>query len=70
MGDENIMKGFSYVNLKYPFSTSGFFWNNHKLNDIVDKDPSPKRMCRIFSIQGLDCLSKVKKYYDKANEIF
>ena len=70
IGDEKVMEGFSYVNSKYPFSTSGYYWKINHLNSLVDKNPSPQRMCTIFISHGLDCTSKMKKYYDKAKEIF
>ena len=70
IGDENVMKGYSYVNSKYPFSTSGYYWKINNLNSIVDKEPSPNKMCKIFGNHGIDCLSKMKKYYDEAKEIF
>ena len=71
MGDENIMKGFSYVYPKYPFSFCGFFWNKNKVNDLVDSSASFERICRIFDGGiGGGCATQVKKLYNKAKEIF
>lgn len=71
MGDENIMKGFSYVYPKYPFSFCGFFWNKNNMNALVDSPVSIERICKILDGGlGGGCAKEVKKYYSKANDIF
>ena len=71
MGDENIMKGFSYVYLKYPFTCSGFFWNKYNLNALVDNSASIDRICKIVNGGiGTGCSNAVRKYYNKAKDIF
>ena len=70
IGDENVMKGYSYVSPKYPFSNAGFLWKTYNINSLIDNDPSPQRICRKFAPNGVDCTSKVTKYYNKAKEIF
>ena len=71
MGDENIMKGFSYVSPKYPFTCGGYFWNKNNINAFVDNSASIDRICKIVDGGiGTGCSNAVRKYYNKAKDIF
>ena len=70
MGDENIMKGFSYVSAKYPFSFCGFYWNKYNVSALVDSSASIDRICHIFEGGAGGYVQAIKKYYDKAKDIF
>ena len=70
MGDENIMKGFSYVSAKYPFSFCGFYWNKYNVSALVDSSASIDRISHIFEGGAGGYVQAIKKYYDKAKDIF
>lgn len=41
--DPAVMKGVDYVADNYPFSSAGFWWENNKMNQLCDSDPSVKK---------------------------
>ena len=71
MGDEDIMKGFSYVSSKYLFSICGFLWNKYNISALVDSTASIGGICRKFlADNGVVCDKETRKYYNKAKDIF
>jgi putative chitinase len=70
IGDPRVMEGCSYVASVYPFTCSGFWWHNNKINALVDQGKS----CRYISyrVNGRDPANGLQdrlNYYSKACQI-
>ena len=73
IGDKNIMKGVSYVSVKYPWTSAGFWWHNYDINSLIDKGTSIQRLRKIIGGGGLDSgipAKQITKVYYKCKDIF
>jgi predicted chitinase len=68
MKDPKIMDGVDYVAQKYPFTSAGFWWNNNKMNQLCDKNPTVEQVTLRVN-GGYNGLSDRKKYYSRCIEI-
>lgn len=45
-GDPRVMEGCQYVAERYPFRSFGFWWQNNKMNDLVDAGATCRKVSR------------------------
>jgi putative chitinase len=66
--DPKVMDGVDYVAQKYPFTSAGFWWNNNKMNQLCDKNPTVEEVTLRVN-GGYNGLADRKKYYSRCLEI-
>lgn len=68
IGDPKVMEGVDYVAEKYPFTCSGFWWMNNKMNILCDRNASVEEITRKVN-GGLNGISDRKMYYARTLEV-
>lgn len=64
IGDVAVMRGVDYVADRYPFCSAGFWWQNNKMNQFCDSDPSVKKVTLRVN-GGTNGLAERQMYYDR-----
>jgi putative chitinase len=62
--DPAVMKGVDYVADNYPFSSAGFWWQNNKMNELCDANPSVKKVTLRVN-GGTNGLAEREMYYER-----
>lgn len=71
VNDPKVMQGVSYVRTAYPFTISGFWWHQNKMNAEVDKGASVDIISAIVNgIDPANGLAERRAYYRKAVAVF
>lgn len=65
IGDQRIMEGWQYVNERYLFLPSGFWWENNKMNELCDRGATVEQVTRRVN-GGTNGLAERKRYYERA----
>lgn len=65
IGDQRVMEGWRYVNEKYLFLPSGFWWQNNKMNELCDRGATVEQVTRRVN-GGTNGLAERKRYYERA----
>ncbi len=58
------MQGVDYVADHYPYSSAGFWWENNKMNQLCDSDPSVKKVTLRVN-GGTNGLAEREMYYER-----
>ena len=66
--DPRVMEGVDYVAEHYPFTSSGFWWMNNKMNELCDSNPSVEDVTRRVN-GGYNGLADRKLYYARCVEV-
>lgn len=66
--DPRVMEGVDYVAENYPFTSSGFWWMNNKMNELCDKNPSVEEVTKRVN-GGYNGLADRKLYYARCLEV-
>ena len=64
IGDQNVMKGVSYVASNYPWTSAGFWWYSNGMNSLVDNGASVDQVTKRVN-GGYNGLASRKAYYQK-----
>ena len=64
MKDPRIMEGVSYVSMRYPFTSAGFWWHRNGMNALCDTNPTVEQVTRRVN-GGYNGLADRKMYYDR-----
>ena len=62
--DSGVMQGVDYVAECYPFSSAGFWWQKHKLNQLCDSNPSVRDVTLRVN-GGTNGLADREMYYQR-----
>jgi predicted chitinase len=62
--DPAVMQGVDYVADNYPFSSAGFWWQNNKMNQLCDSNPSVKHVTLRVN-GGTNGLAEREMYYER-----
>jgi predicted chitinase len=67
INDPDVMEGAAYVASRYPFSSAGFWWQDNRLNALVDGGASCRQVsARVNGRDPAHGLSDREAYYTKA----
>jgi len=66
--DPRVMEGVEYVADKYPFTCSGFWWMNNKMNELCDRNATVEEVTKKVN-GGYNGISDRKMYYNRTLEI-
>ena len=66
--DSRVMEGVDYVAENYPFTSSGFWWMNNKMNELCDRNPTVEDVTRRVN-GGYNGLADRKLYYSRCVEV-
>lgn len=69
MGDQNIMQGVDYVAKNYPWTSAGYWWYSHNMNQFCDNGATVEQVTKRVN-GGTRGLEQRKKYYNLACQIF
>ena len=58
------MQGVDYVAEKYPFSSAGFWWQNNRMNQLCDQNPSVREVTLRVN-GGTNGLDDREMYYQR-----
>lgn len=64
INDPAVMQGVDYVAEHYPFSSAGFWWQNNKMNELCDSNPSVKKVTLRVN-GGTNGLADREMYYER-----
>jgi len=64
MKDPRIMEGVSYVSMRYPFTSAGYWWYKNGMNALCDTNPTVEQVTRRVN-GGYNGLADRKMYYDR-----
>lgn len=64
MKDPRIMEGVSYVAMRYPFTSAGYWWHKNGMNALCDTNPTVEQVTRRVN-GGYNGLADRKMYYDR-----
>lgn len=68
--DPKVMDGVDYVAQKYPFTSSGYWWNVNKMNELCDKGATCREVSeRVNGRDPANGLADREKYYKRCCEI-
>jgi len=67
--DPDVMQGFDYVASKYPWTSAGFWWYSHKMNDMCDRGATVEEVTKKVN-GGTTGLAQRKGNYTLACQIF
>jgi predicted chitinase len=70
MKDPKVLNGVDYVSIEYPFTISGFWWIDNKLNELCDSGASCRRISQ--AVNGKDPangLSEREMYYKRCCDV-
>lgn len=68
IGDPRVMEGVSYVADKYPFTSAGWFWQTHGLNEKADKGVSVLTITKVVN-GGTNGLKDRERYYRRTLDV-
>ena len=68
MNDLKIMDGVSYVSVKYPATSAGFWWYNNNMNSLCDQNPTVEQVTRRVN-GGLNGIDSRKMYFNRCCNI-
>lgn len=68
IGDQKVMEGWRYVSQAYLFLPSGFWWQNNKMNQLIDNGATVRQVTRRVN-GGFNGLSDRERYYRKALDV-
>jgi putative chitinase len=63
--DPAVMQGVDYVAANYPFSSAGFWWQNNRMNELCDSNPSVRDVTLRVN-GGTNGLEDREMYYQRA----
>jgi predicted chitinase len=66
--DSEVMNGVTYVSIRYPFTSAGFWWMNNNMNVLCDKNPSVDQVTLRVN-GGYNGLDDRKMYYARCCEV-
>ncbi|GGB94502.1 LysM peptidoglycan-binding domain-containing protein [Staphylococcus nepalensis] len=70
IGDQEIVnQGVSYVADNYPWTSAGFWWYTHGMNQLCDTNPSVEQVTLKVN-GGYNGLADRKQYYQKCVDVF
>ena len=70
IGDQEIVnQGVSYVAENYPWTSAGFWWYTHGMNQLCDTNPSVEQVTLKVN-GGYNGLADRKQYYQKCVDVF
>jgi putative chitinase len=65
--DPDVMVGVSYVSVKYPFTSAGFWWHTNNMNDLVDQGATCRKISsRVNGRDPANGLEDRQSYYARA----
>lgn len=68
IGDPDVMKGVEYVAEHYPFTSAGFWWQNNRMNELCDTNPSVAAVTLRVN-GGSNGLQDRQMYYDRCCQV-
>lgn len=69
IGDPRVMEGVDYVAEHYPWTSAGYWWNTHKMNQMCDAGASVKEITRRVN-GGYNGLQDREMYYKRCCTVF
>lgn len=66
--DPAVMQGVDYVAEKYPFSSAGFWWQNNRMNQLCDQNPSVREVTLRVN-GGTNGLDDREMYYQRCLKV-
>ena len=63
--DPRVMEGVDYAAANYPFTSGGFWWQNNRMNELCDQNPSVEQVTKRVN-GGYNGLEDRKYYYHRA----
>jgi len=67
IGDKRVMEGAAYVAKRYPFTSAGFWWEQNRMNQMVDTGASVRQVsARVNGRDPANGLTDREAYYARA----
>lgn len=66
--DQDVMKGCDYVATTYPFTSGGHWWQNNRMNDLIDGGATIEQVTKRVN-GGYNGLEDRKYYYQRCSDV-